>query len=116
MSQSETNVMFLQLVMSLEAAAMQQLGKIQNSFTGKIERNLELAKSTIDMLEMFEKKTAGNLSHEEEAILKRVLFQLRMNYVDELKADRKEPEDRNERSAEGNSPPGSEQPEESSEP
>jgi len=84
---SESSAMFLQLVMSLEAATMQQLGKIQNPFTGKVERSMELAKNSIDMLEMIEKKTAGNLSNEENSILKRVLFQLRMNYVDELKAD-----------------------------
>ena len=85
----ELSAMFLQLVMSLEAATMQQLGKIQSPFTGKVERNLELAKNSIDMLEMIERKTSGNLTNEEDSILKRVLFQLRMNPHSRRASDRR---------------------------
>lgn len=79
----------LHLVISLEAAAMQQMGKLQNPLTGKIDRNIDMAKSTIDMLSMIEKKTEGNLTPDEDNVLKRTLYQLRMNYVDELKSDQK---------------------------
>jgi len=84
--------MFLQLVMSLEAAALQQMGKLQNPITGKVEKNLDICKSTIDMLEMIEKKTMGNLTQEEESLFKRTLYHLRMNYVDELKSTKEETE------------------------
>lgn len=94
--ESSVNAMFLQLVMSLEAAALQQMGKLQNPFTGKIEKNLEMCKGTIDMLEMIESKTRGNLSQEEESLIKRTLYHLRMNYVDELKSSREESETSNE--------------------
>lgn len=77
----------LQLILSLETAAMQQMGKLQNPFTGEIERNLELAKNSIDMLSMLERKTQGNLGNDEKSIIERALYQLRMNYVDELKSD-----------------------------
>lgn len=77
----------LQLILSLETAAMQQMGKLQNPFTGKIERDLELAKNSIDMLGMIERKTEGNLASEEKSMIERALYQLRMNYIDELKAD-----------------------------
>lgn len=87
-----------QLVLSLEAAAMQQMGKLQSPLTGKVERNLEVAKNSIDMLGMIERKTAGNLTEDEASLMKHVLYQLRMNYVDELNADREAgkagPEDR----------------------
>jgi len=82
----------LQLVLSLETAAMQQMGKLQNPFTGKIERNLDLTKNSIDMLAMIERKTEGNLTSEEESLIKRALYQLRMNYVDELKSEERSKE------------------------
>lgn len=88
-SGSQSDPYLLQLILSLEAAAMQQMGKLQNPFTGKIEKNLEVAKNSIEMLAMIERKTDGNLTSEEGALIKRVLYQLRMNYVDELESEEK---------------------------
>jgi hypothetical protein len=83
-SKSEINsLLFTQLVMSFQAAAWQQLGKITNPFTKKIERNLEMAKNSIDILGMLEEKTRGNLSEDEQKFLQHTLTQLRMNYVEE---------------------------------
>jgi len=76
---------FMSLVLSLSQAAMQQMGKITNPFTGKIERNLEQAKVTIDMLEMLKEKTKGNLVKEEERLISDTLATLQLNYVDETK-------------------------------
>jgi hypothetical protein len=87
----EVDPYLLQLVFSLEAAAMQQLGKLQNPMTGKVERDIELAKATIDMLGMVEKKTAGNLTPDEDRLVKHALYQLRMNYLDELRTDKDKP-------------------------
>lgn len=80
---------FLNLLLSLEASAMQSLGKIVNPLTGKAEKNLVQARFAIDMLDTLDKKTAGNLSEEEDKLIKRVLYQLRMNYVDEMQAEQK---------------------------
>ena len=76
---------FMQLVLSLQAGAMQQMGKIMSPLSGKVERDLLLAKTSIDILDMLEKKTKGNLSDEEGKLLSHVLYELRMNYVDETK-------------------------------
>jgi hypothetical protein len=76
---------FAQLVMSFYAAAWQQMGKTLNPMTGKTERNLELAKNSIDILGMLEDKTKGNLTDEEAKYLQHVLTELRMNYVEESK-------------------------------
>ncbi len=76
---------FFQLVISLQGGAMQQMGKIASPLTGKIERNLDLAKNSIDMLAMIRDKTEGNLSEEERKLIEHVLYELRLNYVDELK-------------------------------
>ncbi|MDH3891108.1 MAG: DUF1844 domain-containing protein [candidate division Zixibacteria bacterium] len=76
---------FFQLVVSLQGGAMQQMGKIASPLTGKVERSLDMAKSSIDMLGMVKEKTEGNLSDEEKKLIEHVLYELRLNYVDELK-------------------------------
>ena len=74
--------MFMQLVIMLSSSAMQHLGKIINPMTGKTELNLEAAQATIDMVEMIEVKTKGNLDREEERLLKNTLTSLKLNYVE----------------------------------
>lgn len=74
---------FMQLVLSLQAAAMQQMGKVMNPMTSKIERDLVMAQNTIDMLTMIEKKTKNNLTDEESKLIEHVLYELRLNFVDE---------------------------------
>ena len=74
-----------QLVFSLKTAAMQQMGKIVSPVTGKVERDLTIAQTTIDILAMLETKMKGNLSDEESGFISRSLYELRMNFVDESK-------------------------------
>lgn len=81
---------FIQLVLMFQAAAVQQMGKIQNPIAKKVERDLNQAKFSIDMLEMIQQKTEGNLSQNEKTYLDHVLFELRMNYVDEVNKEKKE--------------------------
>ncbi len=78
---------FFQLILSLQAGAMQQMGKIASPISGKIERNLDMARHSIDMINMLNTKTAGNLTKEESELLKHALYELRLNYVDEVKKD-----------------------------
>lgn len=77
--------LFMGLVASLQMSAWMALGKIMNPMTHKAERNLEQAKETIDVLGVLEEKTRGNLSDDESRALTRILYELRMNYVEELK-------------------------------
>jgi hypothetical protein len=51
--------------------------------------DLEAAQFTIDILEMIEAKTAGNLDSDEQRLLKDTLSSLRLNYV-ETARDEKE--------------------------
>lgn len=76
---------FIQLVITFQAAAMQQMGKLQNPITKKVERNLDQAQFSIDMLEMIQNKTKNNLSENEKKFLEHTLYELRMNYLDEVK-------------------------------
>jgi len=84
------NMLFMSLVLSLSQAAMQHMGKVINPLTGKIDRNLEQAKVTVDMLEMLKEKTKGNLVKDEEKLINETLATLQLNYVDEAKKGEKE--------------------------
>ena len=84
--------LFLQLIMTFETAAWQQMGKIKNPMTDKIERDLSQAQLSIDMLDMIKAKTAGNLTENERRVLDKTLADLKLNFVDELEKDRKEKE------------------------
>jgi hypothetical protein len=77
-------------------AAMQQLGKLKNPLTETIERDLQAAQNSIDLLDMLRVKTKGNLGQEESRLLTQVLQELRLNYVDEA---RKAPPPQQEESA-----------------
>ena len=82
-----------------------QLGKVANPLTGKIERNLNEAKYTIDMLNMIKEKTKGNLTSDEQKIIDDAVFEMQMNYVDEVKKDeegKKETKPKEEKSKEEN--------------
>ena len=82
---SREAALFLQLVLGLQQAAMVALGKLMNPMSGKIERNLEGARNTIDTLAAIEARTRGNLESDEARVLTQVLTDLRMNYLDEVK-------------------------------
>ncbi len=79
------DAMFMQLIMGLQSSAWMLLGKVANPVTGKVEKNLEAAKATIDMLMMLQAKTKGNLTKVEEDYLSNTVSQLQLNYVEESK-------------------------------
>jgi hypothetical protein len=80
--------LFLGLIQSFQAAAMQQMGKVMNPFTEKIERDMPHAKLSIEMLEMLRTRTSGNLTGQEARFLNHVLTELRLNYVAEVDKDK----------------------------
>ena len=85
--------LFLQLVLMFQTAALQQMGKIMNPLTKKVEKDLDQAKLSIDILALLQEKTQGNLTEQEKKFLDHVLFELRMNYLDEAKTDQKKKEE-----------------------
>jgi len=82
-TENKIDQLFLNLVLSLHSAAMQQMGKLKNPMTDTIERNLGQAELSIDMLDMIKEKTQGNLSEEENKFLTQMLNELKMNFMDE---------------------------------
>jgi hypothetical protein len=49
---------------------------------GKAEANLQLAKQDIDLLELLQDKTQGNLTGDEERLFSQGLYDLRMRFVE----------------------------------
>lgn len=72
-------------ILSLSSSAMMQMGIIPNPVTKNREKNLDLAKQTIDIIAMLEKKAQGNLSPEEAQFIESILYDLRMQYVEVIK-------------------------------
>ena len=74
---------FATFIVSLNASALLHLGVMEDPIAGKKVKNLSMGKQTIDILGMLEEKTKGNLSKEEENLLKNILYDLRIIYVKE---------------------------------
>lgn len=96
-----TAALMTSLTLGLVQAAYTQLGKLRNELTGKIEKNLDAAKVTIDTLAALEQRTRNNRTDGESQIFERALAELKLNYVDELKKSSAE----NLASADGATPP-----------
>jgi Domain of unknown function (DUF1844) len=73
---------FATFVVSLSTQALMHLGEIPDPMTNKPERDLPAAQHVIDILGMLQDKTRGNLDHDEESLLRSMLFDLRMKYVE----------------------------------
>ena len=69
------------LISMLTTQALFAMGLLQIKGQEEREPDLELARYNIDMLETLAAKTKGNLTGEEEKVLKHTLNDLRMGYV-----------------------------------
>jgi hypothetical protein len=69
------------LINMLTTQALFALGLLQIKGEEQREPDLELARYNIDMLQMLEDKTKGNLTPEEQQMLQNTLSDLRMGYV-----------------------------------
>jgi len=73
---------FATLVSYLSTTAMFQLGLLQGPSGERIPADMVNARRTIDLLEVLEQKTQGNLTPDEAQMLQEVLYELRMSYVE----------------------------------
>ncbi len=76
-------ITFSTFIFSLNSSALFHLGLVPDPTTGKKEKNLLLAKQSIDIIGMLDEKTRGNLTSDEEKLLRNVLHDLRLMYVKE---------------------------------
>ncbi len=96
------SALFANMVIQQTNTGMMLLGKVPHPETGEFLREVESARMFIDQLEMIEVKTKGNLSKEEDALLRQALTALRMTYVEAVD----EPAIKSPRAETGPPPPG----------
>lgn len=78
----DMEINFSTFLLSLASSVQISLGLIPHPVSRKPEINLVSAKQTIDILGMLEQKTKGNLTADEEPLMRQILYELRMIYVD----------------------------------
>jgi len=77
-----TGVDFTMLINAMAEPALLFLGEIAHPSSGKPQVDLERARIQIDMLDLLRVKCRGNLSTQEDGLLDRILYQLRMLFVE----------------------------------
>lgn len=99
---NSSKIDFSTFVFSVSGSAMMSLGLLPEDFNPTevtdtqlnnkpndkpkmTNKNLALAKHNIDLLELMQDKTQGNLTPDEAKLLEQVLFELRMRYVEAQK-------------------------------
>jgi Domain of unknown function (DUF1844) len=74
-------VTFASFVISLGSSSLMLMGEQLDPQQPPMPVNLPQAKEIIDLLSVLEEKTKGNLTTDEQAVLRDMLYALRMKYV-----------------------------------
>jgi Domain of unknown function (DUF1844). len=74
-------VTFSSFVISLGSSSLMLMGEQLDPQQPAMPVNLPQAKEIIDLLSVLDTKTKGNLSPEEQTVLRDMLYALRMKYV-----------------------------------
>jgi hypothetical protein len=83
MTEEPIPLTFTAFILSLATTAAVHFGDYADPTTHeRQEPNLEGAGQMIDILTLLEEKTRGNLSDEENLLLGRILYELRMRFVE----------------------------------
>ncbi|MCB0351523.1 MAG: DUF1844 domain-containing protein [Bdellovibrionales bacterium] len=72
---------FSTLVISIASSAIVNLGLEKNPQTNQIEKNLNVAQYSIDLLVLLRDKTKNNLTESEKNYLDAIIQDLQMKYV-----------------------------------
>lgn len=72
---------FATLILSLSSSVLMNLGVVENPVTNTKEKEPEVARQTIDLIELLKVKTRGNLTDQESKLVDDVLAELRLWYV-----------------------------------
>jgi len=77
---------FSTFILSLGSSVLIHLGEIEPPGETAKRRDLPMAKHTIDLLSLLREKTQSNLTPEEDKLLDSLLYDLRLRYVEVVKA------------------------------
>lgn len=83
--QEATQLDFTGLVLGFCSAALTYMGVSVGGET-TAPKNLPLAKQNIEIIELLQQKTKGNLTAEEVKLLEHVLIDLRLRYAEAVKS------------------------------
>jgi len=72
---------FTGFVVGLAQMALVHLGEVADPATGEVRADLEQARHTIDILDMLQEKTRGNLTPDEATLLRTVSADLKLKFV-----------------------------------
>ena len=78
-------VSFSTFIMSLNTSVLYHLGELSDPETGRKSINIDLARHAIDTLVVLEQKTKGNLTAEESELMRNILYDVKMRYVNTVK-------------------------------
>ena len=78
---SMNSVNFSTFVLSLASATFIEMGVVEDPLTKSKKKDLSSAKQHIDLLQMLQEKTRGNLDDEERGLLERILRDVRLQFV-----------------------------------
>ena len=82
-NQEATGITFAGFIISLATTAAVHFGDIEDPHTGtRGEQNLPAARQMIELIELLQEKTKGNLSAEEAQLVEDLLYELRMRFVE----------------------------------
>jgi hypothetical protein len=73
---------FSTFILSLSHSALVHMGDAPAPDGQHAERDLSLARQTIDLLAILQEKTRNNLTGEEERLLDQALYDLRLRFVE----------------------------------
>lgn len=86
MDKNETvEASFSTLILSIGSTAAMSLGLVPHPQTGASDIDLHMARFNIDLLEVLQTKTKGNLLKEESDFLSHLLNDLQLKYVEASK-------------------------------
>lgn len=75
------DVTFTSFLMALNTSALFHLGELDDPVTGTKQKDILMAKHTIDTIALLSEKTEGNLTSEEKDLIETSLYDLKMRYV-----------------------------------
>ncbi len=78
-------VTFMAFIMSLNTSALYHLGEIADPETGEKIVDFSLARHAIDTLVLLQEKTKGNLDSDEAEMLKNILYDVKIRFVQTVK-------------------------------
>jgi hypothetical protein len=77
----ESAITFSTFILGLASTTLIHLGEAPNPETGQRAVSLELARQSLDLLDLLEHKTRGNLTPEEQQLFAALLTDLKLKFV-----------------------------------